>query len=74
MAFRVGDQVTVDPIESDAYVLQFQRHVTVSRVVNPNVMYVRARNTVPPGQEFGPIPAARLLPGWKDEHGRYRRW
>jgi len=74
MAFRVGDQVTVEPIESDAYVLQFQRHVTVSRMVNPNVAYVRVRMTNPPDQEFGPIPTTRLLNGWRDSHGQFRRW
>ncbi|HEY3516623.1 MAG TPA: hypothetical protein VGL98_06205 [Gammaproteobacteria bacterium] len=70
---RVGDEVTVVPAESDAYVLQFQRCAVVSRVAF-GAAWVRLPNTHPPDQEFGPIPLSRLLPGWRDERGNLRSW
>lgn len=68
---RGGDPVTVQPISTDAYILHFQRYATVTRAVDGGYM-VRIDATIPPDQEFGPIPPERLLPGWKDGQGRWR--
>lgn len=73
MGLRVGDEVTVIPADRDPYILQFQRYAKVALVL-PSAAMVRLESTVPPGQEFGPIPFTRLLPGWRDEHGEWRRW
>lgn len=70
---RSGDEVTVIPVDDDPYILQFQRNVTVSLVVGDSA-YVKVQHSYPPGQEFGPIPAARLLPGWRDKKGAFRKW
>lgn len=68
---RPGDEVTVEPIESDAYILNFQRYCRVARIVDTGY-YVHLGAVWPADQEFGPIPAARLKPGWKDAEGHWR--
>lgn len=70
---HIGDAVTVVPADKDPLILSFQRYATVSQITDRGCM-VRLDATMPPDQEFGPIPAERLLPGWKDEHGDWRRW
>jgi hypothetical protein len=70
---REGDQVTVVPVDEDPYVLQFQRHVTISHIAADGV-YVRVACTIPPNQVVGPVPATRLLPGWRNAGGEFRRW
>jgi hypothetical protein len=68
---RAGDAVTVFAGEGDPYVLQFQRYAVVSRAVDEGY-YVVLDATIPPDQEFGPFPAARLERGWRDHSGRWR--
>lgn len=68
---KVRDRVTVQPIESDAYILNFQRQAVVVQAVDAGFM-VMLDATLPPNRVFGPIPASRLLPGWRDENGRCR--
>jgi hypothetical protein len=70
---QVGAEVTVVPIDSDDYILQFQRFATVSRRTDRGA-YVRLNSTYPADREFGPIPDNRLLPGWRDATGAWRRW
>lgn len=69
--YRAGDEVTVQPVASDPILLTMQRYARVSRVTEGGC-YVRLGAVWPPDEEFGPIPARRLLPGWRDEHGRLR--
>ena len=71
MRLHEGDPVTVDPVDSDPYILNFQRYVTIARAVNGGYM-VHLDSAYPPDAEFGPIPPARLEPGWKDNQGRWR--
>lgn len=66
-----GDHVTVEARENDPLILTMQRYATVARVVDGGVI-VRLEGTWPPDEEFGPIPPDRLLPGWKDNRGRWR--
>jgi hypothetical protein len=70
---QVGEQVTVVPADTDPYVLEFQRYATITRTYKSSA-YVRLRNVTRPDREFGPIPFARLLPGWKTKEGRWREW
>lgn len=71
--YRQGDQVTVVPDDRcDPYIFQFQRYATVTRAGSGSY-WIRLDSTCPPGQEFGPIPERRLLPGWKI-HGQWRHW
>lgn len=70
---KAGEQVTVIPVESDPYILEFQRYATISKVVD-RTAWVRLHNVADPRVEFGPIPFARLLPGWRDGNGRFRQW
>lgn len=75
MRLHEGDQVTVVPIVSDPYILRFQRYVTVVRRTDDGYMVRLDDARAPalgPGRmpereplELGPIPEARLLPGWK---------
>ncbi|GIE30198.1 hypothetical protein Ait01nite_032430 [Actinoplanes italicus] len=70
---HVGAEVTVVPTDDDPYILQFQRFAIVSRRTDHGA-YVRLSATYPPGREFGPIPDSRLLFGWRDPSGAWRRW
>lgn len=70
---RRGEPVTVFAGDGDAYILQFQRYATVSRVIGDGV-YVTLDATIPPNREFGPLRAAQLVKGWKDDNGRWRSW
>lgn len=71
MRLHEGDRVTVRPVDDDPIVLNFQRYVTIARPVDGGYM-VSLEMVYPPGAEFGPIPAERLQPGWKDNLGRWR--
>lgn len=71
MRLHEGDKVTIRPVESDPYILHLQRHATVSRSVDAGYM-LKVPGGHPPDAEFGPIPADRLLPGWRDENGDWR--
>jgi hypothetical protein len=73
MQLHVGAEVTVIPAEDDPYILQFQRFATVSRRTEHGT-YVRLNSTYPADREFGPFPDSRLLPGWRDASGAWRRW
>lgn len=73
MRLHPGDPVTVEPVDTDPIILSMQRYATVSRCVDGGFMVV-LDGTWPPGEEFGPIPADHLLPGWRDEHGAWRHW
>jgi hypothetical protein len=73
MRAYIGAEVTVVPVESDPYVLQFQRFAIVSRR-DASGVYVRLSCTLPRDREFGPIPESRLLFGWRDGKGEWRRW
>jgi hypothetical protein len=63
----------VVPIDDDPYILQFQRFATVSRRTDYGA-FVRLSATYPADREFGPIPYSRLLFGWHDSSGAWRRW
>lgn len=69
MKFHVGDQVTVEPVDTDPYILQFQRYATVA-ARNDLGYTVRLTDFRP--SDYGPIPESRLLPGWRDANGRWR--
>jgi hypothetical protein len=69
--FKAGDEVTVLATSRDPYILEFQRYAVVSRVVEDRY-YVVLDATIPPGQEFGPFPAAQLQDGWRDRSARWR--
>jgi hypothetical protein len=73
MRAHIGAEVTVVPDDTDDYILQFQRFAIVSRRTDRGV-YVRLSSTCPADREFGPIPEGRLLPGWRDGTGAWRRW
>lgn len=73
MRLHEGDEVTIQPVDSDPVILHMQRYARVSRTVDGGLM-VRLADAWPPGEEFGPIPPSRLLPGWRDERGDWRRW
>lgn len=68
---KPGDPVTVFAGPDDPYILNFQRYGTVTRVTDRGV-YVRLGATFPPDREFGPLLPSQLLPGWRDEGGRWR--
>lgn len=68
---KPGDEVTVLAGPEDPNILHFQRYANVTRVTGCDV-YVRLSDTVPPGREFGPLRLSQLLPGWRDEGGRWR--
>lgn len=72
--YRQGDPVTVVPAATDPYILEFQRYAVVSESMLGDQYMIRLDATMPPYQTFGPIPGERLLPGWRDESGRFRRW
>lgn len=67
-----GDEVTVIPTELDPLILHFQRYATVVDGT-PDTCVIEVADTVPPNQRFR-IPAKRLLPGWRDSDGNFRRW
>lgn len=67
-----GDKVTVVPLDDDPVILQMQRYGTVMRELAGGYL-VEVGSTSPPAL-FGPIPPDRLLPGWKDNRGAWRRW
>ena len=66
----VGEPVTVlPPFDDLPFLLCMQRHVRIAAVVATpvEVSYViRLDATIPPSQQFGPIRASRLAPGWRD--------
>jgi hypothetical protein len=68
---REGDPATVDPIDTDPYILQFRRHVWIEKVVDGG--YLVRLDSVAQGLEvLGPIPADRVRPGWIEADGRVR--
>jgi hypothetical protein len=67
-----GDKVTVVPLDEDPVILHMQRYAKVVRDLASGYL-VEVGSTHPPAI-FGPIPAERLLPGWRDERGQWRRW
>jgi hypothetical protein len=69
----IGAEVTVVPTDGDPHILQFQRFAVVSRRTGQG-SYVRVSASWPPDREYGPIPDSRLLAGWRDGNGRWRRW
>lgn len=73
MPYHEGDQVTVVPIASDPYVLELQRYARVKKRVDLGYM-IEIDGTAPDYRIFGPIPPERLLPGWRDRRGHFRRW
>lgn len=70
---RTGDEVTVQPIDGDPHLLHYQRYATV-RHIDHGMAYVSVPCSIPPHRPLGPIPVTRLLPGWKNEKGEWRRW
>jgi hypothetical protein len=71
MRLHVGDQVTIIPTDQDPLILHMQRFAVIERRTDEGYM-VRLTDARPP--VYGPIPEARLLPGWRNESGRFRRW
>lgn len=63
MRFHEGDRVTVTPVATDPYILEFQRYARVAGRNDAGYM-VQLDDTWPPRQTFGPIPADRLRRGW----------
>jgi hypothetical protein len=68
---KAGDRVTVRPAETDPFILQMQRHVTVGRAADGGYFVIVA-DTLPPNAEVGPIPLSRLARGWRNESGQWR--
>lgn len=71
MRLHEGDRVTIIPVDSDPYILNFQKWATVARAVDGGYM-VHLGATWPPGEEYGPIPRERLAVGWREDDGRMR--
>jgi hypothetical protein len=70
MRLHPGERATIAPVESDRLILHFQRQVTITRVVDDGYMVRVGAGT--PGEEYGPIPEDRLIPGWREADGRVR--
>jgi hypothetical protein len=71
MRLHVGDQVMVVPTDKDPLILHMQRLAVIESRTDEGYM-VRLEDARP--QVYGPIPESRLLLGWRDESGRFRRW
>ncbi len=72
-AHEVGDQVTVlPPYDDDPYILRFQRYGLVAAVLDGPAYLVTLRGTMPASMQFGPFPAQRLAPGWRDANDQWR--
>ena len=69
MAIQPGDQVVVQAGPADPVILSLRSSAVVSRVTERGV-YVTLDATMPPDEEFGPFPPARLRP-WVRE-GQHR--
>lgn len=70
--YRPGDRVTLIPAPGDPILLDMQRQVTVVDEPAPGRYRVEL-GAVSPGERIqGPIPAARLLPGWVEQDGSTR--
>jgi hypothetical protein len=70
--YRRGDLVTVTPIESDHWLLHMQRQVTIASEERPGGYLVRLDSATPDAAIQGPIPGARLAPGWIEADGKVR--
>jgi hypothetical protein len=71
MRFHEGNYVTVQPVDSDPWVLHMQRQVTVDSRRGGGWM-VRLDSTASWDALQGPIPEGRMLPGWVEQDGRAR--
>lgn len=70
--YRPGDRVTVVPADTDPLLLHMQRQVTVVSKHAPDSYLVELGAVSPDQRIQGPIPAARLLPGWVEQDGSTR--
>ncbi len=78
--YKVGDYVTMVPGESDPWVLHMQRHVRVYCLLRADDHFygdddykVELAGVSADNALHGPIPRARLLPGWVAENGHVHR-
>lgn len=70
-AYRRGELVTVQPIDTDPWILHMQRNVTIEQRTGDGYL-VRVEATSPDNHVHGPIPVSRLTPGWVEQDGTAR--
>lgn len=72
--YRPGDRVTVVPADGDPLLLHMQRQVkVVEESARGSDCYMVELGAVSPDARIqGPIPVARLLPGWVEQDGQTR--
>jgi len=70
--YHQGDRVTIEPIDADPWILHMQQQVTVdSRHAGGGYM-VKVGSASDDNTVHGPIPDARLRPGWVEQDGTVR--
>lgn len=64
--FKPGQLVTIlPPYGDDPIVVELQPHGRIGDVVDDGYMVVLG-SVWPPDRQFGPFPAGRLAPGWRN--------